>query len=551
MKTTLENLCVRPKLRCVVRIGAGLLLAVAGQATLASDFLYTVQAGDHPWNLAQRFLKNPLSGVRLLQLNNIADDRHVMPGTQLRIPKDWLKLQTSQVRVVAVYGDITQHDKDQQRGLQVGDLLKSPSTLRTGPTGSATLEFADGTRVLLLRDSELELRQIQQSVLGKARMVRLFLLRGGLENQVTSQGNARGQFEIRSPAAVAAVRGTQFRVQAQGAELRTEVIDGVVNVSNRAGQVNTTAGQGTVVQRGQAPDAAPSKLLEAPSLAGLPERVERLPIDVPLSALPGATAYRTQLAPDAQFNALVSDETNSAPRIRARDVEDGTYVLRVRAIDASGLEGLSSQRELVVHARPASPMPIDPPPQAVLETARPLFRWAQGDAGWRYRLQIMPLAGQTPVDDQVVPGGATAQPRQDLRPASYQWRVAAIHPDKGQGPWGDWQNFRRVLPGPGVEVVHSSDETTTLRWPMQPDVARYHLQVARDSDFASTVVDAQPEVSQYDLSALAPDTYHVRVQAIGSDGYTGPWGSSQSFVVSKPATDWRPLFLLLPLIGIF
>lgn len=548
MKTRLQNLSARTWRCLVIGTGVGLLL---GANTQAADFLYTVQPGDHPWNLAQRFLKNPLSGGRLLQLNRIADDRRVMPGTTLRIPQEWLKLQTTQVRVVAVYGDIIHKTKGIERGLQLGDLLTSPSSLRTGPTGSATLEFADGTRVLMRRDSELEIRQAQQRVLGNVSLVQLFLLHGSLENQVTPLGDSGGRFEIRTPAAVAAVRGTQFRVQARGSELRTEVIGGVVNVFNSAGQVNTTAGKGAVAHGGQAPDAVPSKLLEAPSLAGLPERIERLPIDVPLHALPGATSYRTQLAPDAQFNVLVSDEAYGAPRIRARDVEDGTYMLRVRAIDARGLEGLSSERALVVHARPASPVQIEPAPQAVLESARPLFRWAQGDARWRYRLQIMSASDQTLVDDQVVEGGATVQPAKDLMPATYQWRVVAIHPEKGPGPWGDFQTFRRVLPGPGVEALQVSDETTTLRWPAQQEVARYHLQVARDSDFGTNVVEAWPSVAQFDVRTLTPGSYHVRVQTISSDGYTGPWGRSQSFVVAEPAADWRPLLLLLPLIGIF
>ena len=30
------------------------LMAIAGVAHAAEEFIYTVQAGDHPWNIAQR-----------------------------------------------------------------------------------------------------------------------------------------------------------------------------------------------------------------------------------------------------------------------------------------------------------------------------------------------------------------------------------------------------------------------------------------------------------------------------------------------------------------
>lgn len=535
----------------LVRVGLGLLACVAFGVAHSADFLYTVQPGDHPWNLAQRFLKNPRLGPRLLSVNQIHDDRRIMPGITLRIPHDWLKLQTTQVRVLAVFGDITQRTKGGNEHLvQVGELLKSPLTLRTGGTGSATLQFADGTRVLMRRDSELELRQTQQRVLGHASLVQLFLLYGSLENQVTPVLDSGGRFEIRTPAAVAAVRGTQFRVQARGAELRTEVLEGVVNVDTGVGQLNANAGQGLVSQSGRPPDGLPTALLEAPSLDGLPERIERLPIDLPLATVAGAAAYRTQLAPDADFSVLTSDESSASARIRARDVDDGRYVVRVRAVDARGLEGFSAQRTLVVHARPAAPLMIEPVPLAATDNSRPVFRWALGAAGWRYRLQISAMSTQVLVDDQMVQAQDSTRPLQELPPATYQWRVAAIHPQTGQGPWSDLQIFRRVLPGPGVAQVQVNDGTTTLRWPGQEQVAHYHLQVARESGFATPLVDVQPEVAQHPLQGLTPGTYHVRVQTIGSDGYTGPWGGTQTFVVPEPGfAGWRALLLLVPLIA--
>ena len=86
-----------------------LLLCVLAQgscpAQAADEFVYTVQDGDHPWNIAQRYLKDPTDGLRLTRLNRIPDDRRIQPGTQLRIPVAWLKLQTTRVWVLAVRGE--------------------------------------------------------------------------------------------------------------------------------------------------------------------------------------------------------------------------------------------------------------------------------------------------------------------------------------------------------------------------------------------------------------------------------------------------------------
>ncbi len=108
------------------------------QASGADDFLYTVQAGDHPWNIAQRFLKDPSYGVRLKQLNHIANDRRLPPGTQLRIPAEWLKLRALRVRLLAVHGDtVVVPGAGVGRPAMAGVELLPGTLLRTGPHGRA------------------------------------------------------------------------------------------------------------------------------------------------------------------------------------------------------------------------------------------------------------------------------------------------------------------------------------------------------------------------------------------------------------------------------
>lgn len=539
------------------RLHAGfavLVLLGTACAAQAADFLYTVQPGDHPWNLAERYLKSPSLAQALRQRNHIPDEYRIQPGTQLRIPQEWLKLESTQVTLLAVAGDTTVRRGDTPAQVAVaGELLQAPSHIRTGPDGSATLQFANGSRILVRRDSELQLQVSQTRLLGQASIVSLSLLRGNVENQVTPIGNSGGRFEIRTPAAIAAVRGTHYRVSAEGPTMRTEVLTGAVQVANPRGQVTARAAQGTSATGGQGP-ATPLALLPAPNLDNLPNTLERLPIAWPITALAGASRYRTQLSANFEFSAMLSDEVADTDRIRVRNVEDGTYVLRVRGIDAQGLEGLSAERTLVIHTQPEPPLLISPASEATTADARPHLRWTQADESLQYRVQLS-TAGTTPsqpVDEQIV-SSASAQPPQDLPPGMYQWRVAAIHPTKGQGPWGDTQPFRRVLPGPGVDIPTPQDGSLTLRWAAQPQATRYHLQVARDNQFSTVLVDADTDTTQFNLQDLQHGPHHVRVQSTDTEGYTGPWGSTQNFVVPEPSpSHWRALILLaIPLLAIF
>lgn len=516
----------------------------------AADYFYTVKPGDHPWNLAERFLTRPEMALQLQAINKIADDRRIQPGEKLRIPLSWLKLTPLQVKVLAVSGNATTVVGGVANALVQGMLLKPPMTLATGEVGSVSLLFADGSRVLVRADSEVHIKQAHQQLMNRVNLVELILSRGSLESQIIPMGDSGGRFQIRTPAAVAAVRGTQFRVSAQHDELKTEVLTGRVSVANPVGEVLATEGHGSVVRGKGAPPSDPVRLLDAPDLAGLSHLVERLPLDLPFNALAGATAYRTQIAPSVAFETLLSDEVSTLPRMRAREIEDGTYVVRVRGVDAQGLEGWSAQHALTLHARPEPPLLIEPAPEAVLQSGWPLFRWTLTTPDWRYRFQVMAGNSMTALVDQEVRSGDQPTNAQVLSPGLYRWRVAAIQPGKGQGPWGDLQSFRRVLPGPGVEVPQSVDGRLVLRWAGQEAGETYHLQVARVADFLDPAVDVKVNQPQHSLESLAPGVYRVRVRTIGADGFTGLWGDVQTFEVAQPeASRWPMLLLLIPFLG--
>lgn len=530
------------------------LVAFGGVCQAADEFVYTVQVGDHPWNIAQRFLQHASFAQQLTRLNRISNDRTIPPGTRLRIPAQWLKLESLWVRVLAAHGEtMLQQPGQLARAVVVGERLPAQSQLRTGPRASATLEFEDGSRVMVRQTSELRLVRSDRRMLDGGFMVELELLRGSLENMVTPRlRRPETRFEIRTPAAVAAVRGTQFRVHSDPGTTWTEVLGGAVQVGNTAGAVLADAGFGTVAQAGQAPDP-PRALLAAPDLSDLPARLERLPINWPLTPVPGALAYRTQLAPDARFETVLSDETSTPARARVLDIDDGNYMLRVTAIDAQGLQGLAADRPVLVHARPQAPALISPEPGASLATPRPVFNWTQGDASWHYLLEIRPdgPGSDAPLHVQSSPSAHGTQLSVDLLPGVYRWRVASVIPATGrQGPWGDAQKFRVVLPSPVLEPAQIQPDMTTIRWPAIPHAIGYDLQVTSDADFTQPFHDVRSSTPQQQLHELGPGSYRLRVRAVSQDGFPGRWSGPQEFVIAEPVkpepSPWRALLILLP-----
>ncbi|WP_326539643.1 FecR family protein [Pseudorhodoferax sp.] len=514
---------------------------------------YVVQPGDHLWSIAQRYLQQPRQALKLAQANHVAHPQRLQPGTVLQIPAAWLREQPAPVQLLAVSGEVLVQPADAPaRAATVGEALLAPARLSTGAQGSVSLGFADGSRALLLRGSELQVLRSDLRLLDQAGMVSLKLLRGSLENEVPPRAETGRRYEIRTPAAIAAVRGTRFRVHSAGpgpqAQARTEVLAGAVQFANPAGTVLAQAGQGSLAQRDTAP-APPVPLLPPPSTAGLPQLVERWPAQWAFTPLAGAATYRVQLASDAGFATVVLDQQLPTPRLQlpaALALPDGRYWLRLRGIDALGLEGDSAEQALQVRTQPAPPLMLEPASDAQLIQPQPRFQWTENPDSLGYQLQLYAQDVQAPYLDVRTEHGAY-QPPQPLPLGRYRWRVAGVGRDGAAGPFGEAQAFVRAEPGPAATLA-AAQEPLVLRWNPQAGAAGYQLELSSATP-AAPVLDLRADEPSYPLPPLPPATYQVRVRTVGADGVPGPWGEPQDFAVPEPVPPhWPRLLLLLPLV---
>lgn len=133
----------------------------------------------------------------------------------MRTPFEWLKIQPASARLVQSQDDLqnwradgTAHTAENKAVLNLGPRLK------TGADGFAIIEFTDGSRVRIRAQSELALDGL--SAYGKTGMVdwKRRLNSGRVENMMTKKRLNPSRYEISTPTAIAAVRGTEFRVGA-------------------------------------------------------------------------------------------------------------------------------------------------------------------------------------------------------------------------------------------------------------------------------------------------------------------------------------------------
>lgn len=530
------------------RLALGLALCLMGSAGQAAEWVYTVQPGDNPWSLTERLLAGIKYWPRLQSHNHIADPNHIPPGTRLRIPVDWLRRANVTATVAAVQGaaELLRSSGSQASTLRTGALLRTGDVVRTGESGNVTVEFKDGSRMLVHAGSELRMADLAAYENTNLVDTRVQLVRGRAENVVQPLRGTPSRFEIRTPSAVTSVRGTDFRVNAADDATRTEVIGGKVGVATDSahGEVGVDAGFGTIAGASKPPEA-PVPLLPAPSLAGLPAVVERVPIAFNVPTQAGAAAYRLQIAGSAGFQSPLFDGRSGTTLLRAIDLPDGEYRLRVRGIDARDLEGLNAEQAFTLNARPVPPLLSAPAPGAGVMQEQPAFEWAavSGIAHYRFQLARDEQFADLVVDEAQLTDNhytlATALPLGD-----YRWRVLCVDAVEGAGPFSDAQHFRRVPPAPQA-ASEIGDKELVLSWPAGLPGERYQLQIADNENFDSPLhtIDTAEPVAR--VPRPPGGTYFLRVRSIYPDGFEAPFDKAQQIEVPSSHKPW---WLALPLL---
>jgi hypothetical protein len=512
---------------------------IAPSAAADSDYAYRAQPRDTLIGLGRRLLKEPARWHALQTRNGIRDPTRVPVGTVILIPRDWLRQSTEAATVAAVVGTASGNGT----ALRAGDVLQPGAIIQTAAGGHVTLTLPDGSAITLNEASSVELERLQRYDGAGARDTQLKLRAGGLETRVKPQAPA-GRFEIRSPVAISAVRGTEFRaaVDAATAHDRTEVIDGAVGVAGARAAVVVPAGFGTISDRGGGP-RAPAPLLPPPDLSAVPERLADELLWFAFPPVAGASAYRAQIARDGDFRAIVAERLAPAAEVAFASLPDGHYWLRVRSVDADGLEGTDGVRPFDRHRLPVAPQPTAPPGDETLTGVGAEFRWAGGaDAvAWRFQLARDAGFGDLLVDRDRLSAPAT---RVDAVPrGSYIWRVSGVSAAGEAGPWSAPQRYRQK-PLPAALAAPLVDaRSVRFDWRGEPG-QHFLLQIARDPAFRRIVDEQTVDAPAATVPRRRTGIYYARLRTTDADGYVGPFSPARQYVVPLP---WWAI--AVPLLG--
>lgn len=506
------------------------LLAISSPVR-AVDWQYRIRPGDTLWDLTALHLKPGTDWRRLQRHNRIADPYRLAPGTRLRVPVPWMRVQPKPALVVAVRGTVVARGSTTGSALAVtrGKRLGIGAVLETGADASVTVEFADRSRMRVLANSSIQFDEL--SAFGATGMVdtRMRLRRGRVSNEVTPAKGPASRYIIETPSATTSVRGTRFRVATDesGALAATEVLEGRVAVRTEDTSLELTPGFGSRVGAG-GETALSERLLPAPTWLA-ETNAASAPVIAEWIAVPGAVRYRLEILSGDDATVSLYEGTTAATRLPLPSLPPGPHVASIRGIADTGLEGLEARTPWTVPPGPPAPIAVRmADPRGRVFVPRPRFAWARSAHAATYRLQVARdhAFGDLAIDVRL-PDTLRFRPDADLAPGSYWWRVHAYDAQGIASMPSNIEAFEILPPETHPLEIASSRSNRVLRWQASQHASGYRVQLARDAGFASPSIDREVAEPQIELTGVGGGHWFVRVQAIEDDGYAQPFQPTQ------------------------
>jgi len=192
-----------------------------------------------------------------------------------------------------------------------GMFLYEGDQLKTGANSKAAVTFANGIELKINENSTFTIQITEEREMKNA----IDLLIGEIFSKIMIEGV---KFEMHTPVAVAAVRGTEFNTNVRKSGLTTVLVHkGIVEVWNELGSVTLTEARKTVVQPNQAPQP--------------PEKVD-------LELEPGWQE-------EVEIKGSLKTELESSPQVAGLP-----FWLTIEAVDGNGKRNLDFAEEILLNS---------------------------------------------------------------------------------------------------------------------------------------------------------------------------------------------------------
>lgn len=513
--------------------GSDLATTTAMPATgSGTDWTYTVKEGELLDILARELLGPAYSHAQLLSYNQLPSHTVIAAGDTLRIPLAWLRQQPEPAKAIAVTGNVRlitaadgrQHPLTENARIRVGDEILSRS-------GSATVELADGSTVRITPNSRLIFNKLTQY--GKAGMVdtRLRLDHGGISTQVQPLERGGARFEVETPSAVAAVRGTAFSLQTHPGTTDLQVTEGVVSFGMAGRTRNIPAGYSASVDASRPGMVDIFQLPPAPEPNPLPPQLQTLPAE--LSWIDnGAPQHRVDIF-EADSGRWIRSDAIKGNQYALNYLDNGRYTINVASLNTRGIAGMPAivAVDVDLTARPATL--VSPATGEGINDDLPEFQWNYHGNNEVGRVEIAESEdfSNLVTSSEWAPDNS-ALPSRPLTPGQYYWRVVteAGGNSVATSPPSSFV-VNGTLPPVHILSINYIDSQVRIFWEKADSAREYLLQLSEGPEFRHIVKEATVQDTTAALRLIPGRRYFVRLKALSDGPLASRWGPGRELFI--------------------
>jgi hypothetical protein len=503
----------------------------------------SVIKNDNLINICKNLLDNPSHWSVIARINRLKNDNLIYPGQKLVIPVRLLKGLPFNGRVFFIKGDVTVRaaPEDDWKTLRNGDMVQQGNSIRTGFESAVEIIFDDGTSFYQRPDTILDIFTTQIKT-DDSIWQRLILRGGQLLLNIRRISGKDSRLEIQTPAAVAAARGTDFRVTVDSRHnITSEVLQGKVDIKAMNQVVALNDGEGTRVDKGK-PPLKPRKLLPPPFPQDLQTLYQIIPFRIHFQTIENALFYRIMVSEDPKGkNVKYEKLLRLKDPIELSGLDDGEYYLHGTSIDNMGIEGFSFEgKKFQVRINPVPPFIQEPAESVQLKGRALTIRWLNVAQAGQYYIEIgknREFSSETTIKINTT-NTWYKQTFQDF--GTYYLRIRSVAGDGFKGIWSDTISFTMIpVSVPKMEKPEINDEQLRIRWKDQGENMTYRCQIASNEHFFNPEIEKIVEKPEIALPKPdKPGKYFVRTSTIDPDGCESDFSEPQTFEIKNNKNKW-------------
>lgn len=502
------------------------------KVNLVPEWSYTLSPDETFEDAADALLAKGISSSQLARHNRIGNPAVLKGGDRIRIPMHWLKRQPEPATITAasgqghvrLAGNSRAQPMQSEMRLRVGDELATQQ-------GTATIKLGDGSMIWVEPNSRLVFNRLTQY--GRTGMVdtRLRLFKGRVSTDVEPMVEDGSRFEIATPSAVAAVRGTRFSLASDGGNSLLRVTEGLVAFGPPGNLRQIPAGFSASVDSPSSRGVDIRRLPPVPETSALAPSLARLPATLTWKAN-GAPAHQLEVFDLATGQNVLSRQTRDSS-ITLAQLDNGRYRVELAAVTRSGIAGMPAVQEVDVDLEARAAKLVSPAAGESLDDDMPEFTWRYLGENEVGRLEISPKDdfGNLVATSEWA-SDTSALPSRPLSPGEYYWRVVT---EAGGNSVATSEPRKMLVNGtlPPARIININyiDSQVRIFWESVATADDYLLQLSEDPGFQNIVKEATVADTTAALRLIPGRRYFVRLKALSEGPLASRWGPGRELFI--------------------